>query len=79
MTTSAGDNAFLQELELNVRSELATVEASPPEAGDDGLPTVEWLLDPDIQRYEMSLHSLLGAVETLEDGSHPGGGSPPAA
>jgi hypothetical protein len=71
MTTPAGDNAFLQELELNVRTELTIAEASPPEAGSDGVPTIEWLLDPDDQRYEIGLRSLLGAVETLEDGSLP--------
>jgi hypothetical protein len=79
MTTPAGDNAFLQELEINVRSELAIVEAGQPEADNDGIPTVEWLLDADVQRYEMSLHSLLGAVETLENGARPGGGPSPAA
>ena len=77
MTTPTGDNAFLQELELNVRSELAIVEASEPEADADGVPTVEWLLDPDAQRYEIGLHSLLGAVETLEYGSR-GGDDPDA-
>jgi len=65
MTTPAGDNAFLQELELNVRSELTIVETSEPEVGADGVPTVEWLLDPDAQRYEIGLQSLLGAVQNL--------------
>jgi hypothetical protein len=65
MTTPAGDNAFLQELELNVRSELTIVETSEPEAGADGVPAVEWLLDPDAQRYEIGLQSLLGAVQNL--------------
>ena len=72
MTTPAGDNAFLQELELNVRSELTIVETSQPEVDSDGVPTVEWLLDPDAQRYEAGLHSLLGAVETLENGFRAG-------
>jgi hypothetical protein len=66
MTTPTGENAFLQELELNVRSELTIVETSEPELDADGVPAVEWLLDPDAQRYEIGLHSLLGAVETLE-------------
>ena len=66
MTTPAGDNAFLQELDLNVRSELTAVETSGPDVDADGLPTAEWLLDPDAQRYEIGLHALLGAVETLE-------------
>jgi hypothetical protein len=72
MTTPNGDNAFLQELELNVRSELTMVETGHPEADAGGVPTAEWLLDPDVQRYEVGLHSLLGAVETLEYGSREG-------
>jgi hypothetical protein len=79
MTTPAGDNAFLQELELNVRSELTVVETSEPEVDADGVPTVEWLLDPDVQRYEVGLHSLLGAVEALEHGSGVGGDPDAAA
>lgn len=78
MTDPTGDSAFLQELEINVRSELTIVETSQPEIDADGVPTAEWLLDPDIQRYEIGLHTLLGAVETLENGSRPGDG-PPAA
>lgn len=72
MTTPAGENAFLQELELNVRSELTIVETSEPEVDADGVPTVESLLDPDAQRYEIGLRTLLGAVETLEYGSRGG-------
>ena len=78
MTTPAGDNAFLQDLELNVRSELTIVETSQPDVDADGLPTAEWLLDPDAQRYEVGLHSLLSAVETLEYGSR-GGDDPDTA
>jgi hypothetical protein len=78
MTTPAGDNVFLQELELNVRSELTIVETSEPDVDADGVPTVEWLLDPDAQRYEVGLHTLLRAVEALENGSRPGGDPPPA-
>jgi hypothetical protein len=66
MTTPAGDNAFMQELELNIRSELTIVETGEPDVDADGVPTVQWLLDPDEQRYEVGLHSLLSAVETLE-------------
>ena len=72
MTTPTGEHAFLEELELNVRSELTIVETSQPKVDADGLPTVEWLLDPDAQRYEVGLHSLLAAVETLEHGSRSG-------
>jgi hypothetical protein len=73
MTTPTGDNAFLHELELSVRTELTLAETSPPEAEADGVPTVEWLLDPDAQRYEVGLRTLLGAVEAIEEGSRPGG------
>ncbi len=79
MTTPTGDNAFLQELELNVRSELTVVETTGPDVDADGLPTAEWLLDPDAQRYEIGLHALLGAVETLEYGSRDGDDPDPAA
>jgi hypothetical protein len=73
MTTPEGDSAFLHELELNVRSELTIVETGQPDVDANGVPTAEWLLDPDGQRYEVGLHSLLGAVETLEHGSRAGG------
>ena len=79
MTTPAGDNAFLRELELNVRTELTIAETSQPEADADGALAAQWLLDPDAQRYEIGLRNLLGAVETLEGGSLPGGDPPPAS
>jgi hypothetical protein len=74
MSIPTGNNAFLHELELNVRAELALAETSQPEEEAACLPIDEWLSDPaDDQRYEVSLRSLLGAVEALEDGSRPGG------
>ena len=73
MSTPAGDNAFLYELELNVKTELTLAETSQPEERADGVPAVEWLPDPDAQRYEVGLRNLLGAVEALEDGSRLGG------
>ena len=79
MTTPTGDNAFLHELELNVRTELTIVETSQPEAEADGVLTVESLLEEDIQRYELGLRSLLGAIEAVEDGSRPGDDRPPAS
>lgn len=70
MSTPTGDNAFLHELELNVRAELAMVETSQPEPEAVGVPIDEWLLDPaDAPRDEVGLRNLLGAVEALEDGS----------
>ena len=79
MTTPTGDNAFFHELELNVRTELTIVETSQPEAEADGVLTVESLLEEDIQRYELGLRSLLGAIEAVEDGSRPGDDRPPAS
>ena len=73
MSIPTGDNAFLHELELYVRAELTLTETSQPEEEAVGVPIDEWLSDPaDDQRYEVSLRSLLGAVEALEDGSGPG-------
>lgn len=69
MSTQISGNAFLHELELNVRTELTQAEISQPEDAAS-IPIEEWLSDPaDDQRYEASLRSLLGAVEALEDGS----------
>jgi len=78
MSTPTGDNAFLHELELTVRAELTLAETSQPEEQADGMPGDEWPPDPDVQRYDVVLRTLLGAVETLEDASGPGG-HPPSA
>ena len=73
MSIPTGDNAFLHELELNVRAELTRAETGQSEEEAVGVPIDEWLSDPaDDQRYEISLRSLLGTVEALEDGSGPG-------
>jgi hypothetical protein len=75
MSTPTGDNAFLYQLELNVRAELTLGETSQPEEEAISVPINERLVDPaDAQRYEVGLRSLLGAVEALEDG--PGGRTP---
>jgi len=73
MSTPTGDNAFLYELELTVKAELTLAETSQPEEEAGGVPGEEWPPDPDVQRYEVVLRSLLGAVEALEDTSGPGG------
>ena len=62
-----GDAFFLQELEVEVRAELTIAETSQPEEEADGEPDVMMLLDPDAERYEVALRSLLGAVEAVED------------
>jgi len=78
MSTPTGGNAFLHELELTVRTELTFAETSQPEEQADGVPGDEWPPDPDVQRYEVGLQTLLGAVEALEDAPGPGG-HPPSA
>ena len=67
MSTPTGDNASLYELELIVRAELTLAETSQPEEQADGVPGDEWPPDPEVQRYEVTLRTLLGAVEALED------------
>ena len=78
MSTPTGDNAFLHELELTVRAELTLAEAGLPEEQAGGMPGGEWPPDPDVERYDVVLGTLLGAVEALEDASGPGGHPPPA-
>ena len=46
MSTPTGDNAFLPDLELNVRAELAQAETSQPEKQAGGVPIDELLFDP---------------------------------
>ena len=69
MTIPTGDNAFLHEIELTVKEELTVAESSPLGEESNNAPTLEWLLDPDAQRYDVSLRTLLGAVEAAEDDS----------
>jgi hypothetical protein len=72
VSTPTGDNAFLHDLELTVRAELAEAEAGQPEEEAVGVPVEEWLSDPaETQRYEVGLRGLLGAVEAVEEGSQP--------
>jgi hypothetical protein len=77
MSTPTGDNASLYELELTVRAELTLAETSQPEEQVDGVQGDEWPLDPDVQRYDVVLRALLGAVEVLEGASDPSGHPPP--
>jgi hypothetical protein len=73
MSTPTGENAFLYQLEIDVRADLDQAEASPPEEEAVGVPIGEWLFDPlDAERYEVGLRNPLGAVQTLEDGPGPG-------
>jgi hypothetical protein len=72
MSTLSEGNPFLHELELDVRTELVTAETNQPEEETDGVLDAELLLDPDVQRYEVALRSLLGAVEVMEDAAPQG-------
>ncbi len=76
MSTPTSDNAFLRELEVDIRTDLTLAEASEQEERIDDVPVVEWLPDPATQRYEVGLRNLLGAVEAMEDYSGPDGRVP---
>ena len=55
------------DLEHAVQDELRLAEAGHPEA-ELGLPITDWQFDPtDAERYEVGLHTLLGAVEAEHD------------
>ena len=75
MSTPANDHAYLRELEIDVRTELTVAETSQPGPEAGGPLAGEEIPDPDAERYEIRLRSLLGAVETLEDGPRPGAGT----
>ena len=67
MSALGEGDAFLHEIEVEVRAELTIAETSQPEEEADGEPDLMMLLDPDAERYEVSLRTLLGAVEAVED------------
>jgi hypothetical protein len=62
---------FLHELEHEVEADLTMIESSHP-AETAVLPPSEWTVDPaEVERDEVGLRSLLGAVEELEgDAEH---------
>jgi hypothetical protein len=64
-TPTGGDSAFLHELEIEVSEELTTAQSQPLE-DSCGEPTAEWIMDPYAPRYEASLRTLLGAIESEE-------------
>ncbi|GAA1394278.1 hypothetical protein [Catellatospora coxensis] len=75
MNIPTGDNAFLHDLEAEVRAELAQAEASLPEEQAVEVPIDEWVLDPAYtQSEEVGLRNLLGAVQAVEDDSRPDDG-----
>ena len=66
LSTPAGGSVFLQELEVEVCTELTLTETGPSEEEAASLPIEQWLSDPeDEQRYEAGLRSLLDAVEAV--------------
>lgn len=59
------ESKFLSALEVEVESELVIAETSRPEP--PGSRPDDWLYDPtDLDREEVGLRNLLGAVEVLE-------------
>jgi hypothetical protein len=79
MTTPTGDDS-LPELETIIRTELTRAEASQPDEDALAAPIDERLFDPtDAQLYEVGLRDILGAVETMEGESRPGGETSPPA
>ncbi|HEY0816565.1 MAG TPA: hypothetical protein VGE11_25075 [Pseudonocardia sp.] len=71
MSNPTADDAFLHDLEGTVRDELALADRSQPEDEPFGAPIEQWLFDPaDVEREEIGLRSLLGAVEALEGTEH---------
>jgi hypothetical protein len=70
VSNPTGDGDALRELEVEVEAELNLAEASRPEE-IIGVPSSEWPFDPmDVQREEVGLRSLLGAVEAMEGDDH---------
>jgi hypothetical protein len=66
--TDGGD--VLGGLEIEVEAELKLAELSRPEQVME-LPSAEWPFDPmDVQREEIGLRNLLGAVEATEGHEH---------
>jgi len=65
MSTSSHD-PLLHDLELEVEAEIELVESSQP-TDASAEPASQWQFDPtDIEREEVGLRSLLGAVAALD-------------
>src|SRR5215475_2031790 len=66
------ESQFLHELETEIEAELAMAQPSQP-ADAPGASPAEWLFDPtDLEREEIGLRNLLGAVIALESDSTAG-------
>jgi hypothetical protein len=69
MSAPDDEHEFLEELRVEVEVELVEAESSHPEEAAQ-LPVTEWMFDPtDVEREEIGLRGLLGAVEALEEGA----------
>jgi hypothetical protein len=69
MSGATGEGGYLPELEAEVEAELSLVESSRPEEITG--PTTEWQFDPvDVEREEIALRSLLGAIEAVKGDDH---------
>ena len=63
--TPSDDGQFLHRLEIEVQLELEIARSSHLDASIEGSPA-DWLFDPtDVEREQVGLGSLLGAVEAL--------------
>ena len=70
MSSAQEREVFERALAAEVRAELAEAQAGRAEQ-ELGEPITDWRFDPaEAQEYEARLHSLLGAVETMEQGNH---------
>jgi len=70
MSTPSDETAFLHRLEGEVEIDLDLIASSNPDEAMSE-PASEWMVDPaDVQRDEIGLRSLLGAVEALEGDAH---------
>jgi len=78
MRTPTDGNESLHELELEVRMELTLAETGQGQQDTVGALAAEGLLDPDAERYEVSLRTLIGAIEAMEGGSRPDDNPPQA-
>ena len=66
---SEDDSQLPHNLEVEVEAELVLAESSGPNDAL-GMSPAEWLFDPiDVEREEVGLGSLLGAVEAMEGDS----------
>ena len=73
MNIPVGDRPTMGELEITVRTELVQAEASR----ENGARASELPPDPDAERYEVELRTMLGAIQAMEDdGLRPGGKAP---